>query len=52
MKAYAIPSPDAPATVIDLPVPDVGPDDVRVAIRAASVNGFDMFQANIRLSSA
>ena len=46
MNAYAIPSPDKAATVIDLPIPDVGPDDVRIAIRAASVNGFDVFQAN------
>ena len=46
MKAYAIPSADAPATVMDLPIPDVGPDDVRIAIRAASVNGFDVFQAS------
>lgn len=46
MKAYAITSPDAPATVTDVPIPDVGPDDVRIAIRAASVNGFDVFQAN------
>ena len=32
--------------MIDLPVPDVGPDDVRITIRAASINGFDVFQAN------
>jgi NADPH:quinone reductase-like Zn-dependent oxidoreductase len=31
---------------MDVPIPDVGPDDVRIAIRAASVNGFDVFQAN------
>ena len=31
---------------MDLPIAEVGPDDVRVAIRAASVNGFDVFQAN------
>src|SRR3954469_15877282 len=46
MKAFAIPSPDRPAAVMDVPVPDVGPDDVRIAIRAASINGFDVFQAS------
>lgn len=46
MKAYAIPSPDEPASLMTLPDPEVGPRYVRIAIRAASVNGFDVFQAN------
>jgi NADPH:quinone reductase-like Zn-dependent oxidoreductase len=31
---------------MDLPEPEVGASDVLVAIRAASVNGFDVFEAN------
>lgn len=46
MKAYAIESPEKPASLVTLPKPEVGPRDVRVAIYAASVNGFDVYQAN------
>lgn len=46
MKAFAIENPDTPARLMDLPEPEVGGRDVFVAIRAASVNGFDVFQAN------
>jgi NADPH2:quinone reductase len=46
MKAFALESPDKPAGVIDAPKPAVGDDDVLVAVRAASVKGFDVFQAN------
>lgn len=46
MKAYAINSADQPAAVVTLPRPEVGPRDVLVAIRAASVNGFDVYQAS------
>jgi NADPH:quinone reductase-like Zn-dependent oxidoreductase len=46
MKAFAIESSDTPARLMDLPEPEVGARDVLVAIRAASVNGFDVFQAN------
>src|SRR5688572_25224094 len=46
MKAFAIESADKPASLVTLPEPEVGPRDVRVTIRAASVNGFDVFQAN------
>jgi NADPH:quinone reductase-like Zn-dependent oxidoreductase len=45
MKAYAIEGPDKPARLVTLPDPEVGPRDVLVAIRSASVNGFDVFQA-------
>ncbi len=45
MKAYALTTPDKPAELVTLPKPEVGPRDVLVAIRAASVNGFDVFQA-------
>lgn len=46
MKAFALTSPDQPAGLVDLPVPDLAEDGVRVRVRAASVNGFDVFQAN------
>jgi NADPH:quinone reductase-like Zn-dependent oxidoreductase len=46
MKAYAIQDADKPASLAEIPKPEVGPRDVLVAIRAASVNGFDVYQAN------
>jgi NADPH:quinone reductase len=46
MKAFALEGPDQPAGLIDLPKPEVDEAGVLVAVRAASVNGFDVFQAN------
>lgn len=46
MRAIALEDGDRPATLIELPKPTVGDHDVLVAIRAASVNGFDVYQAN------
>jgi NADPH:quinone reductase-like Zn-dependent oxidoreductase len=46
MKAYALTSPDQPATLIDLPEPDLPADGVRIRVRAVSVNGFDVYQAS------
>lgn len=46
MKAYAIEGPDTPAGLVSLPEPDVGARDVLVRIHAASVNGFDAYEAN------
>ena len=46
MKAFALESTDQPAAVVTVPKPEVGEDDVLVAVRAASVNGFDVYQAN------
>lgn len=46
MKAFALESRDKPARLMDIPKPEVGPDQVRVAVRAASVNGFDVWQAS------
>jgi NADPH:quinone reductase-like Zn-dependent oxidoreductase len=45
MKAFALTSPDQPAAVLDLPDPELAPDAVGIRVRAASVNGFDVFQA-------
>jgi NADPH:quinone reductase-like Zn-dependent oxidoreductase len=46
MKAYAIENSEKPASLMTLPKPQVGARDVLVAIRAASINGFDLYQAN------
>lgn len=45
-KAIALEAGDRPASLIELPSPAVGEGDVRIAVRAASVNGFDLHQAN------
>jgi NADPH:quinone reductase-like Zn-dependent oxidoreductase len=45
LKAFALTTADKPAELVTLPKPEVGPRDVLVAIRAASVNGFDVYQA-------
>ena len=46
MKAFALTSPDQPAALVELPDPGVPAGSVRVRVRAASVNGFDVYQAN------
>jgi NADPH:quinone reductase-like Zn-dependent oxidoreductase len=46
MKAFALRSFEEPAGVHDVPVPGVGPGDVRVRVRAASINGYDVFVAS------
>lgn len=46
MKAFALTSPEPPASLVDLPDPEVPAGTVRVRIRAASVNGIDVYQAN------
>jgi NADPH:quinone reductase-like Zn-dependent oxidoreductase len=46
MKAFALTTPDQPAHVVDLPDPEVAPEGVQIGVRAASVNGFDVFQAS------
>lgn len=45
MKAFALTTPDQPATLTDLPDPEVRPDEALVSVRTASVNGFDVYQA-------
>ncbi len=46
MKAYALRGADQPAALIDIPEPELPADGIRVRIHAASVNGFDVFEAN------
>ncbi len=46
MKAFALETTDRPASLITVPKPDIGDAGILVAVQAASVNGFDVFQAN------
>lgn len=46
MKAFALTSPDQPAGLVDLPDPAASVGGVRVRVHAASVNGFDVFEAS------
>src|SRR3954452_7976797 len=46
MKAFALPDAETPAALVDLPDPEVPPNAVRGRITAASVNGFDLFEAS------
>ena len=46
MKAFALTAPDDPAALIDLSQPELTPDAVSIRVRAASVNGFDVYQAS------
>ncbi|MGH2384701.1 MAG: NADP-dependent oxidoreductase [Candidatus Limnocylindria bacterium] len=46
MKAFALTAPDQPAAFADLPDPELAADAVRILVRAASVNGFDVYQAS------
>ena len=51
MKAFALLRADQPASLVDLPDPEVGPGGVLIRIHAASVNGFDVFQAGGQLTA-
>ena len=51
MKAFALSSADQPAELMDLPDPEPGDDRIVVRVRAASVNGLDLFQASGRFAS-
>ena len=46
MQAFALVDPDQPARITDLPEPQLAPDGLRIGVRTASVNGFDVFQAS------
>ncbi|MEA2650573.1 MAG: hypothetical protein QOI85_294 [Chloroflexota bacterium] len=49
MKAFALTAPDQPAHIVDIPEPEVEAQGLRISIRAASVNGFDAYQATGQL---
>ena len=46
MKAFALTHPDRPAAITDLPDPLIGAGGALIRVRAASVNGFDVYQAS------
>ncbi len=46
MKAFALTTTGQPAALTDLPDPEVVADGALVRVRAASVNGFDVYQAS------
>ena len=46
MKAFALTVSEQPAALTDLPDPELGPDWALVRVHAASVNGFDVYQAS------
>jgi NADPH:quinone reductase-like Zn-dependent oxidoreductase len=46
VKAFALTVPDKPARLVDLPDPQPPEGGVRIRVRAASVNGFDVYQAS------
>jgi NADPH:quinone reductase-like Zn-dependent oxidoreductase len=46
MKAFALTAPDQPATITELPDPELAPDAIQIRVHAASVNGFDVYQAS------
>lgn len=46
MKAFAMTIADQPAALAEVPDPAVAEDGVRIRVRAASVNGFDVYQAS------
>jgi NADPH2:quinone reductase len=45
MKAFALIAADRPASLTDLPDPELSPDAALVRVTVASVNGFDVYQA-------
>lgn len=51
MKAFALVHADQPATLVELPDPVVSPDGLLIRMRAASVNGFDVYQAGGQLAA-
>ncbi|HEY8637068.1 MAG TPA: NADP-dependent oxidoreductase [Candidatus Limnocylindrales bacterium] len=45
MKAFALTTADQPASLVDLPDPETGAGALRVRVRAASINAFDVHHA-------
>jgi NADPH:quinone reductase-like Zn-dependent oxidoreductase len=46
MKAFALTAADQPAALTELPDPEVAADGALVRVHAASVNGFDVYEAS------
>ncbi len=46
MKAFVLPDEGSAATFQEIPAPEPGPGEVRVGVRASSVNGWDVFVAS------
>jgi NADPH:quinone reductase-like Zn-dependent oxidoreductase len=46
MKAFALTVAEQPAALTDLPDPEIARDEALASVRAASVNGFDVYQAS------
>jgi NADPH:quinone reductase-like Zn-dependent oxidoreductase len=45
VRAYALPSFDAPAALTDVPTPEAGPGEIRIRVLRSSVNPFDQLAA-------
>jgi NADPH2:quinone reductase len=45
MRAFAIEQAGQPAQLTTIAEPELGPTDIRIAVHASSVNGFDVFQS-------
>ena len=45
MKAFALAGAEGPARLMDIPKPEIGAAEALVAVKAASVNGIDVYQA-------
>jgi NADPH:quinone reductase-like Zn-dependent oxidoreductase len=51
MKAFALTAPNRPAAVVDLPDPSLPDGAALVRVRAASVNGMDVYEASGNLAA-
>jgi NADPH2:quinone reductase len=52
MKAFALASAEGPGRLMDIPKPEIGTAEALVAVKAASVNGIDAYQATGALAGA
>lgn len=46
MKAFGLADEGSAAGFLEVPIPEAGPGEVRMRVRASSVNGFDAFVAS------
>ncbi|MEA2608337.1 MAG: hypothetical protein QOJ75_580 [Chloroflexota bacterium] len=51
MKAFALTTTDQPATLVDVPDPEIAADTLRVRVHAATINGFDAQHATGRFTT-